>query len=108
MSKILEGEEERRQEFFQRLKENLAADDQAHQDRVVDEFPFTHSWPLKNAHNEECSKPIGNGCGTAKFPSTFLMASQAAHGSGLPRDSRRGILPQPFDSKSNPKSNPKS
>jgi hypothetical protein len=30
--------EERRREFFKRLKENLADDDPAHQDRVVDEF----------------------------------------------------------------------
>lgn len=34
----LESQEERKREFFKRLKENLAVDDPAHQDRVVDEF----------------------------------------------------------------------
>jgi hypothetical protein len=34
----LESQEERKREFFKRLKENLADVDPAHQDRVVDEF----------------------------------------------------------------------
>ena len=33
-----EEDEERRREFFTRLKENLADDHAAQQDRVVDEF----------------------------------------------------------------------
>jgi hypothetical protein len=34
----LENQESRKQEFFKRLKKNLADDDPAQQDRVVDEF----------------------------------------------------------------------
>jgi hypothetical protein len=34
----LETQEERKREFFKRLKENLADDNPAHQDRMVDEF----------------------------------------------------------------------
>ena len=34
----LEGQEQRRQEFFRRLKANLANDDPSQQDRLVDEF----------------------------------------------------------------------
>jgi hypothetical protein len=34
----LEGQEERKREFFKRLTENLVDVDPAHQDRVVDEF----------------------------------------------------------------------
>jgi hypothetical protein len=34
----LESQEERKREFFKRLKENLADDNPAHQDRMVDEF----------------------------------------------------------------------
>jgi hypothetical protein len=34
----LEGQANRKQEFFKRLKENLANDDPEHQDRLVDEF----------------------------------------------------------------------
>ena len=34
----LESQEERKREFFKRLKDNLADDDPAHQDRMVDEF----------------------------------------------------------------------
>jgi hypothetical protein len=34
----LESQEERKREFFKRLKENLANDDPASQDRMVDEF----------------------------------------------------------------------
>jgi hypothetical protein len=34
----LENQENRRREFFRRLKENLANDDPAQQDRLVDEF----------------------------------------------------------------------
>ena len=34
----LENQENRKQEFFKRLKENLTTDDPGQQDRVVDEF----------------------------------------------------------------------
>jgi hypothetical protein len=34
----LESQEERKGEFFKRLKENLANGDPAHQDRIVDDF----------------------------------------------------------------------
>ena len=34
----LESQENRKREFFKRLKENLAADDPSQQDRLVDEF----------------------------------------------------------------------
>lgn len=34
----LESQEERKRKLFKRLKDNLADDDPAHQDRVVDEF----------------------------------------------------------------------
>jgi hypothetical protein len=34
----LEGQESRKREFFKKLKENLADDDSAEQDRLVDEF----------------------------------------------------------------------
>ena len=34
----LEGQENRKREFFRRLKENLANDDPNQQDRLVDEF----------------------------------------------------------------------
>jgi hypothetical protein len=34
----LEGQENRKQEFFKRLKENLQNDDPSQQDRLVDEF----------------------------------------------------------------------
>ena len=34
----LESQESRKQEFFRKLKENLADDDPKNQDRVVDEF----------------------------------------------------------------------
>ena len=34
----LEGQENRKQQFFKRLKENLASDDPSQQDRLVDEF----------------------------------------------------------------------
>ena len=34
----LEGQESRKREFFKKLKANLANDDPAHQDRLVDEF----------------------------------------------------------------------
>jgi hypothetical protein len=34
----LESQEQRKREFFKRLKENLANDDPSQQDRVVDEF----------------------------------------------------------------------
>ena len=34
----LEGQENRKREFFKRLKENLAGDDPNQQDRLVDEF----------------------------------------------------------------------
>lgn len=34
----LESQENRKREFFKRLKENLANDDPNHQDRLVDEF----------------------------------------------------------------------
>ena len=34
----LENQENRRREFFRRLKENVANDDPAQQDRLVDEF----------------------------------------------------------------------
>jgi hypothetical protein len=34
----LEGQEHRKREFFKRMKENLAQDDPAQQDRLVDEF----------------------------------------------------------------------
>jgi hypothetical protein len=34
----LESQEQRKREFFKRLKENLADDDPSRQDRVVDEF----------------------------------------------------------------------
>jgi hypothetical protein len=34
----LENQDHRKQEFFKRLKENLADDDPTQQDRVVDEF----------------------------------------------------------------------
>jgi hypothetical protein len=38
MSNILESQEERKREFFKRLKDNLADDDPARRDRMVDEF----------------------------------------------------------------------
>jgi len=34
----LESQEDRKREFFKRLRENLANDDPSQQDRVVDEF----------------------------------------------------------------------
>ena len=34
----LEGQENRKQKFFKKLKENLAGDDPTEQDRLVDEF----------------------------------------------------------------------
>ena len=34
----LEGQEHRKQEFFNKLKENLANDDPEQQDRVIDDF----------------------------------------------------------------------
>jgi hypothetical protein len=34
----LENQENRKREFFRRLKENLASDDPIHQERLVDEF----------------------------------------------------------------------
>jgi hypothetical protein len=34
----LESQEERKREFFKKLKANLADDDPAHQDQMVDEF----------------------------------------------------------------------
>ena len=34
----LEGHENRKREFFKRLKENLASDDPKQEDRLVDEF----------------------------------------------------------------------
>jgi hypothetical protein len=34
----LEMQENRKREFFRKLKENLANDDPKHQDRMVDEF----------------------------------------------------------------------
>lgn len=34
----LEGQESRKREFFKKLKANLANDDPAQQDRLVDEF----------------------------------------------------------------------
>ena len=38
MSNILESQKERKREFFKKLKDNLADDDPAHQDRLLDEF----------------------------------------------------------------------